>query len=115
MNDENENHNENETQSEIDRLADQITELSARQKALSVVSAAAELREEVGYTLDPLSMFVGRMVATVESLPAPDFVKGMLVKTAVEMVAPQIEMVKLGTTVENAFDDLPTFDPGNGS
>lgn len=95
---------------------DELMEATAKAAVLSARVALDEIEEHLGVPLDLRSFMVGSIAARLAELPIPipaPFAVGSLM----DGFGPELDRLEMEAAAENGggFDDLPTFDPGNGS
>lgn len=102
---------------ELEDLGKQMHDLATRGAVLGARQTIEKLEESLSTSIDLRSFLIGTTFAGAAELP--DFIQERAIVEIMGQLEPHIgddprftgEVIR----IEGAFDDLPIFDPGNGS
>jgi hypothetical protein len=101
----------NDNERELAEIAAQMDRLAARSAVLSAQNSARDIQEHLDAPLDLRSFIAGLTASYAGEIDASE------IASAVRTMEPEIARLEMETTAASgsAFDDLPVYDPGNGS
>lgn len=97
---------------ELEGINEEMSRLATRGAVLSAKEGIEELNEVLDFEIDLRSFMVGGIARSVAETPVP---VTMAVPAIMEEFEAEIARIDMEGEAEGAFDDLPVFDPGNGS
>jgi hypothetical protein len=96
---------------EVSGIQDELKDLALRSLVLTAKATIVDLEERFG-PIDLRSFLIGGVVNNANANDLPSFITAQITAEIMESLEPYIAAE---TSIEGAFDDLPTYDPGNGS
>lgn len=97
---------------ELEGISEEMSRLAVRGAVLAAKEGVGELNEILDFEIDLRSFLAGGIARAVAETPVPAEVA---VPAIMEQFEAEIARLDLEKETEGAFDDLPVFDPGNGS